>query len=433
MREMIVAIGLVLALPSVARAAGSSQSINVQGILRNGSGDLQSMGVGMDVGLYDTATAATPFYLQHFATVPIDNGFFTIELSGPTLSFTGHPDAFIGILVNGDPAELPRQHLDAAPYALNAASADTLSPACNGCITNTMLGSSIDGSKVGKVATATSADSATNATQLGGVAAASYQRAITPASCPAGQVYSGITAAGAGTCTGLVSTATTASAVPFSGITGIPAACASGQFLVGYSGGNAVCAGLNFTTSGGNNGTATTVARGDHTHAGLGTGWVKIFDQAYNANGVITIPVTPVAGTFTVRVLFTGTVTPFSGPSEFLLRTSGGGTTNYNSFIVGEGAATYNTGPVQPGFIMGRTASTSSNEISFDYELTELPNLLGAVGHGQGATHVDGINQGTLLFRAGGNNEYFTNSTSISIQFWNTSNVNGRFTVLQLL
>jgi hypothetical protein len=297
-----------------------------------------------------------------------------------------------------------------------------------------MLGSSIDGSKIGKVAASGTADTATDSTQLGGVAASSWQRAISPAACPAGQVYSGITAAGVGTCTGQVSTATTANGVPFSGITGVPAACPTGQFLMGYTGGNAVCAALNFTTSGGNNGTATTVARGDHTHPGLGTGWVKIFDQAYNANGTLTVPITPVNGTFTVRVLFTGSVQTCCGnPSEFMLRPSGGGTTNYTSTFIGEGASTVNTGPVQPGFIMGRTISTATSEIMFDYEFTELPGLLGGIGFGHGATHVDGLNQANMLFRTVGNNEYFTPSTSLSLFFWNTTNVNGRFTVLQLM
>jgi hypothetical protein len=424
-----IALAVALALAPTARAANSNQTVNVQGVLRDATGALQSMAAGVDISLYNSQTATTPFYTQHFSTVPVDNGFFTVELAGSSLVFAAQPEAWIGITVDGDPSELPRQHLDAAPYAFSAGSADTISAACSGCITNVMLGGSIDGSKItGTVA------SATSATQLGGVAAANYQQAVNPAACPAGQVYSGIATDGTATCTANVS-------VPFSSITGWPANCTAGQYLVGYSGGTQVCAALNFTTAGGTNGSATTVARGDHTHPGVGTGWQKIYDQAYNANGTQTINVSPVNGTITLRILFSGSVTPFSGPSEIYLQrndASGPTTTNYNSFIIGEqvGATgvVYNTVPVQPGFIMGRTTSASNSEMNFDYEFSELSgNLLGAIGHGMGATHVDGTAMATTMFRASGNNEYSTVTTSISIKFWNTSNVNGRFTVLQLM
>ncbi len=446
MRQLLIGL-LVVLVPLGARAASSNQTLNVEGILRDGSGALQSMAVGLDVSLYASSAAATPFYTQHFDAVPVDSGYFTVELAGAGLAFTA-PDAWIGIKVTGDAAELPRVHVDAAPYAFSAGSADALSAACVGCVTNAMLGGSIDGTKVGKVASATSADSATtattattadtatNATQLGGVAAASWQRAITPAACPAGQVYSGIAANGTGTCTGQVSVAATANAVAFANITGMPAVCPAGQYLTGYSGGTASCAALAFTASGGTNGSATTVARGDHTHPGVGSGWVKIYDQAYNGNGVQTIPLTPVNGTFTVRILFNGSITNCCGnPSEIYMQTSAGGTTGYSSFIGGEtigGASAYNTSPVQPGFVLGRTATAANSLISFDYELTELANNGGAIGHGAGAVHPT-ANTTTTLFRAGGVNGYSGSSTSISIAFWNTSNVTGRFTVLQLM
>ena len=397
-----------------ARAASSTASLNVQGILRDGNGALQTMATSLDVSFYDTATSTTPFYTQHVATVAVDNGFFAVELSGTGLTFAGHPDTFIGILVAGDTVELPRQHLDATPYAFSAASADSLSAACTGCVTNAMLAGNVDGSKVGKVAqcaaadtattatsattatnatnavNATNATTATNATQLGGVAASGWQRVLSTTACPAGQHYSSIGADGTASCTA-----------------------------------------PSFTTSGGTNGVATTVARGDHTHAGLGTGWVKIFDQVYNGNGVVTIPVTA-SGGFSVRVLFTGTITPFSGPSELYFRTSGGGATGYSSLLVGEGAATQNTGPVQPGLIAGRCISTSNCSLYFDYTLTELPSGGGVIGSGTGGTHNAGSGNATMLFRAGGNAEYASASTSISFQFWNTSNVTGHLVALQL-
>jgi hypothetical protein len=51
------------------------------------------------------------------------------------LTFSGMPDAWVGVQVAGDQTELPRQHLNAAPYAMSAFSADSLSgvlPIANG-------------------------------------------------------------------------------------------------------------------------------------------------------------------------------------------------------------------------------------------------------------------------------------------------------------
>jgi hypothetical protein len=413
-----IALAVVLALAPSARAANSNQTVNVQGVMRDSTGALQSMAVGVDIALYTSQSATTPFYTQHFSTVAVDSGFFSVELAGSALVFAGQPDAWIGITVDGDPAELPRQHLDAAPYAFSAGSADTISAACSGCITNVMLGGSIDGTKItGAVG---------NATQLGGVAAANYQQTVSPATCPTGQVYSGIAANGTATCTANVS-------VPLSSISGFPANCAAGQYVVGYSGGTQVCAALNFTTSGGTNGTATTVARGDHTHPA--TGWVKIFDQNYNANGTITIP-TNGAGPWTLKIQFAGVIAAIGARGEVIVRPSGAPNppSGYNSFIIGEGNTTLtNVGPTQPGFVMAMTQGPGSHEMEFEYNLSEVPGLLGATGHGSGSTHADGTGQGNMLFRTVGNNEYFTFSNSITIQFWNTSNVYGRFTVLQLM
>jgi hypothetical protein len=156
---------------------------------------------------------------------------------------------------------------------------------------------------------------------------------------------------------------------------------------------------------------------------------VKIFDQAYNGNGTLTIPIA--ANGFTVRILFTGTVVPFSGPSEWIVRSSAGGTTGYSSFLTGEGAITITAAPpTQPGFIMGRTGDQSPTAVSFEYVLSELPDAGGLLGHGQGTARTG---SGPILFRTGGTNDYTGTSTSLTIAFWNTSNVTGRFVALELM
>jgi hypothetical protein len=353
-----VAVGL-LAAPLPAWAGSSNQAISVQGVLRQG-GALQSMPVDLDVSLYSSATATTPLYTQHFAQAAVDNGFFSIELGDLGGALGGQPEAWVGVRVGGDSVELPRQHVTASPYALSAASADSLSSVCVGCITSAMLAADVTVAQC------------TNADQLGGQPAASYQRAITPAACPAGQAITGVAA----------------------------------------------------------DGTATCAAPG---------GWVTIYDDAYAANGVQTINVAPSHGTITLRIVFSGTVASYTGPSEIFVRTSAGGNgtgaTPYRSYVIGDNLTTtnYATGPVQPSLMMARTSNTSgtgtTSMVAFDYLMTETPGS-GAVGFGQGSTS-DGTTN--ILMRAQGNAAYSATSTSISIAFWNTSNVTGRFVVLQLM
>jgi hypothetical protein len=155
---------LVIARPAAGR--NSNQALSIQGVLRDAQGALQSQAVSLDVSLYASQMATNAFYTQHFPTVPVDNGFFAIEIGGDNLGFSMTPDAWVGVQVGGDPTELPRQHLTGVPYAFNAAAADTattastaasaasaakadtLSSACNGCVTDAMIAPGISAAKV---------------------------------------------------------------------------------------------------------------------------------------------------------------------------------------------------------------------------------------------------------------------------------------------
>jgi hypothetical protein len=126
MRTAVLALSLLLA--ATASAAPSAQTINIQGVLRDSAGSLQSMAVGLVVSVYAAPTGGSAFYSQNFTTVPVDNGFFNVELAGPLLSFAGLDDAWVGIQVSGDPTELPRQHLGAVPFAFTAANVSGVVP-----------------------------------------------------------------------------------------------------------------------------------------------------------------------------------------------------------------------------------------------------------------------------------------------------------------
>lgn len=105
-------------------------------------------------------------------SVTVANGVFTVTLDFGTSPFTAGADRWLAISVKkaADPgytALTPRQQLLSSPYSLktlSAASADTLSAACVGCVTDTQI-NSVSGSKVtGTVTNATNATNATTAT-----------------------------------------------------------------------------------------------------------------------------------------------------------------------------------------------------------------------------------------------------------------------------
>jgi hypothetical protein len=137
MRRFILSCALLAALSPSALAANSNQSLNVQGVIRDAVGTLQSMPFSIDVNLYAMQTGGTAFYTQHFPTVQVDNGFFSVELSSPTLSFASAPETWVGVQVGGDASELPRQHLAGVPYALSAGTLDAT--LCSGCVTDGMV------------------------------------------------------------------------------------------------------------------------------------------------------------------------------------------------------------------------------------------------------------------------------------------------------
>jgi hypothetical protein len=135
MRQGLIAFAMVAMAAGgrIARADGapSNQTLNVQGILRTQAGDLQSTAVGLVVSLYSSQAAPSAFFSQSFTTVPIENGFFSVELSGMSLSFDA-ADAWVGIQVAGDATEMPRQHLTAVPYAWSAGSVSGVVSAAHG-------------------------------------------------------------------------------------------------------------------------------------------------------------------------------------------------------------------------------------------------------------------------------------------------------------
>jgi hypothetical protein len=124
--------------------------ISVQGILRDASGKLQSMSVTTTVRLFDAQMGGTALGtpIQGVA-VGAQNGLFTLAVTiDDTLKAKLFTATQVWLELQADADTFPRQLVTAEAFALMCGSADSLSVACVGCVTDAMLGSGIDSSKL---------------------------------------------------------------------------------------------------------------------------------------------------------------------------------------------------------------------------------------------------------------------------------------------
>ena len=102
--------------------------------------------------------------------VSVAGGIFTVKLDFGAAAFATTGARYLEIQV-GNQILTPRQEITATPFAnraINAATADSLSSVCVGCVTNAQI-NSLDGAKItGSVANAGNSD------QLGGLTASSF-------------------------------------------------------------------------------------------------------------------------------------------------------------------------------------------------------------------------------------------------------------------
>lgn len=225
MKRTIFRVGMGLVCAAVmlgARAADARvpAQFTVQGVVRDGMGKLQTAMVSVSVTLYDAQAGGSPIagpYGPMMAAAT--NGLFTVPVGDPQLRvrIAAAPAVWLELAVDGE--RYARQQVTAQLYALAAAGAETadaLSVACVGCVSDAMIGTvagskvfgkvptcgnadtvtngvytnqmymnppfiaSLDGAKItGAVASATNATNATNATQLGGLDNTKFMRTDT--------------------------------------------------------------------------------------------------------------------------------------------------------------------------------------------------------------------------------------------------------------
>jgi hypothetical protein len=260
------AIAALISLAAGTASATAPSEFTVQGVLRNNTGQLQTMTVKVTVTLYDATSAGNVLAGPFVSNVMVSNGLFTLTIPDANLRSEVAGATEVWVEMTADLDTFPRQKVSSNLFALVCAAADQLSSACSGCVADTMI-AGVAGSKVsGKVAAASTADTAasatsatsattattaTNSTQLGGVAASGYQKALLTSDCGVGKYIRAIAADGTVTCGSDATGSGTVTAVGSgTGLTG-GTITSSGTLAVAFGG----------------SGSAGTVAHSDHTHA----------------------------------------------------------------------------------------------------------------------------------------------------------------------
>jgi hypothetical protein len=111
-----------------AEAATVPKTVNVQGVLRDGVGGLESGSFQFTINVYSALTGGTSLWTQTQASIPVESGFFTLTLAtndtgDKTIADIVEQNAsplFVGVTLQGDASELPRIQLNTVPYAFVA-------------------------------------------------------------------------------------------------------------------------------------------------------------------------------------------------------------------------------------------------------------------------------------------------------------------------
>jgi hypothetical protein len=126
MRRSIMALLLLLA--STEARAAVPEAFNVQGVLRDNAGNLQSMMVTVTVNFWSTASGGTTPLATYgpFTNIPVQNGLFSVQItaSSPDLiaALNGQAQTYLELIVGND--TFPRQPVSPDIYALMCSQAD---------------------------------------------------------------------------------------------------------------------------------------------------------------------------------------------------------------------------------------------------------------------------------------------------------------------
>ncbi len=115
--------------PLTASAQELPQMLPYNGFLADTNGQPVDGTINLTVRIYETSDAANPIWQEALADVPVDAGYFRVDL-GRVVPLAADVAAgrtrYLGISVNGDAEATPRQAIGAVPYALMAADSAAL-------------------------------------------------------------------------------------------------------------------------------------------------------------------------------------------------------------------------------------------------------------------------------------------------------------------
>lgn len=131
MKNMWAAVFFVLLTVSASFAA-VPQTINYQGYLKDTiSGAPVSSQTTVTFRLYNSLLADSPLWQEELSVTP-QNGVYSVLLGSTAAldsSVFANPSLYLGIQVGSDPELTPRQQILSVPFAIRAASADSVDPA----------------------------------------------------------------------------------------------------------------------------------------------------------------------------------------------------------------------------------------------------------------------------------------------------------------
>jgi hypothetical protein len=127
--------GIITTLLLVACVTGAwaalPQTINYQGYLKNTNGTPVSKQESVVFSLYTSAKGGSALWTEPRSVTPVD-GVYSVQLGSVTAfpsNLFNNDTLYLGIKVGADPEMTARQQLTMAPYAVRAATADSLTSA----------------------------------------------------------------------------------------------------------------------------------------------------------------------------------------------------------------------------------------------------------------------------------------------------------------
>lgn len=138
---LLFMFGISLIAPPL--RAQMPRTMSFQGVLADASGGLVADGnYSITIRLYDAPVGGAPVYSEQHASVTVVKGIMNVIIGSQTPLPQGlqfNRAYFLGVSVNNGAELVPRTTLTAAPYALNAATADlarALAPGATGVVTS---------------------------------------------------------------------------------------------------------------------------------------------------------------------------------------------------------------------------------------------------------------------------------------------------------